>query len=166
MIQTHFVAIGANLPGPAGVSPRTTCEIAAGEVKRLPYVADLTRGRWYSSGPIPASDQPRYINGMVRFQADVAPARLLADLQAIEARAGRVRGAANAPRVLDLDIIDMNALLRDGPDPILPHPRTHQRAFVLLPLRDLAPHWVHPRLGDTIGALIAALPAQDIYPVG
>jgi len=164
MIQTHFVAIGANLPGPAGVPALATCEFAAREVKRLPYVAALTRGRWYSSGPIPASAQPRYINGMVRFRADISPARLLADLHAIETRAGRVRGAANAARVLDLDIIDMGSLVRDAPDPILPHPRMHERAFVLLPLRDLAPAWVHPRLGTPIAQLVAALPRQDIRP--
>ncbi len=93
------------------------------------------------------------------------PAGLLSALQGIEAAAGRERGVPNAARVLDLDIVDMNGLVRNAPDPVLPHPRAHLRAFVLLPLRDVAPGWVHPVLGTPIDTLIAALPAQDIAPL-
>ena len=81
---------------------------------------------------------------------------------ALEAAAGRVRSAPNAARVLDLDIVAMGDLVRDAPDPILPHPRAHERAFVLVPLAELAPGWVHPVLGKNVAALIAALPAQEI----
>jgi 2-amino-4-hydroxy-6-hydroxymethyldihydropteridine diphosphokinase len=80
-----------------------------------------------------------------------------------------VRGAPNAARTLDLDIIDCNGAIRDvGPDgagPVLPHPRAHERAFVLLPLRDLAPEWRHPTLGRRVAELVAALPSQDIGPL-
>jgi 2-amino-4-hydroxy-6-hydroxymethyldihydropteridine diphosphokinase len=75
-----------------------------------------------------------------------------------------VRGEPNAARPLDLDIIDMGGQKRAAPDPVLPHPRAHERAFVLLPLRDVAPHWVHPVLGTPIDELIAHLPSQDIRP--
>jgi 2-amino-4-hydroxy-6-hydroxymethyldihydropteridine diphosphokinase len=68
----------------------------------------------------------------------------------------------NAARTLDLDLIAMGELLRDRPDPVLPHPRTHQRAFVLVPLADVAPAWLHPRLRQSIAELIAALPPQRI----
>jgi 2-amino-4-hydroxy-6-hydroxymethyldihydropteridine diphosphokinase len=85
-----------------------------------------------------------------------------AGLQAIEARAGRVRGLPNAARTLDLDIIDLNGLVRDAPDPVLPHPRAHLRGFVLLPLADVAPAWVHPRLTVGVAALLAALPPYDV----
>jgi 2-amino-4-hydroxy-6-hydroxymethyldihydropteridine diphosphokinase len=121
--------------------------------------------RWYSSAPVPASDQPRFINGVVRFEAAIDPAGLLAMLQAMEAAAGRVRGVPDAARTLDLDIIDMGGLVRDAPDPVLPHPRAHVRAFVLWPLRDVAPDWVHPRTGARLGELMAGLPAQDIRAV-
>ncbi len=161
-----YVAIGGNLPPPAAAfCPATTLQICAGAVRHIadiPGVSDVVRGRWYSSAPIPASAQPRYINGVVRLRCVLSPAALLTRLQAIEAAAGRVRSAANAARILDLDIIDMAGLVRAAPDPILPHPRAHQRGFVLLPLRDVAPGWVHPGLGQPIQALIAALPPQDV----
>ncbi len=84
---------------------------------------------------------------------------------AIEAACGRQRGVANAARTLDLDIISMGDLIRDAPDPILPHPRAHLRAFVLAPLADVAPDWVHPVSGETAVALLAALPPQAIRPL-
>ena len=111
---------------------------------------------------MPPSGQPDYVNGVVRLAGAADPADLLARLQAIEAGAGRVRGEANAARTLDLDIIDLNGLVRDGPDPVLPHPRAHLRGFVLRPLHDVAPDWLHPRLGAGVEALLRALPAQDV----
>jgi 2-amino-4-hydroxy-6-hydroxymethyldihydropteridine diphosphokinase len=111
---------------------------------------------------MPPAPQPDYVNGVALLIGEIAPDALLARLQEIERRAGRVRGAPNAPRTLDLDIIAMGGLVRDAPDPVLPHPRAHERAFVLQPLRDVAPHWKHPGLGRRIEELLAALPPQDI----
>jgi 2-amino-4-hydroxy-6-hydroxymethyldihydropteridine diphosphokinase len=111
---------------------------------------------------MPPAPQPDYVNGVALLIGEIAPDALLARLQEIERRAGRVRGAPNAPRTLDLDIIAMGGLVRDAPDPVLPHPRAHERAFVLQPLRDVAPHWKHPGLGRSIEELLAALPPQDI----
>jgi 2-amino-4-hydroxy-6-hydroxymethyldihydropteridine diphosphokinase len=165
MTRIHFIAIGANLPGPDGCAPQATCAWAASVLARQPGVGAPCLSRWFSAAPVPASAQPRYINGILRFVGDVSPVALLGLLQAIERDAGRVRGAPDAARTLDLDIIAMGDAVRDGPDPILPHPRAHLRAFVLLPLRDVAPDWVHPRSGAGIGALVAGLPAQDIRPV-
>jgi len=131
----------------------------------LPGVSGAVRSRWFSSAPLPPSGQSRYINGIIRLEGKVSPAALLAELQAIEQAEGRIRSVANAPRTLDLDIIAMGTLVRNAPDPILPHPRAHQRAFVLLPLRDVAPFWVHPALGVPLPTLIEALPPQDIRPL-
>ncbi len=83
-------------------------------------------------------------------------------MQRIEQHAGRIRTEPNAARTLDLDIIDMAGLVRTSPDPTLPHPRAHERGFVLLPLRDVAPNWIHPSLGLSIQTLIANLSAQDM----
>ncbi|MEN9500561.1 MAG: hypothetical protein RIS83_2381, partial [Pseudomonadota bacterium] len=71
----------------------------------------------------------------------------------------------NAPRVLDLDIIDLDGLIRPGPDPILPHPRAHLRGFVLHPLAEVAPDWVHPVLQKSVAELLRTLPAQDLHPL-
>lgn len=157
-----LVAIGANLPGPDGAPPLDTCRRAAEELGRLPGLRLRQVSRWYESAPVPPSGQPPYVNGVARLEGDTTPEALLGGLQAIEAREGRVRSIANAARTLDLDIVAMDGQVRDRPDPILPHPRAHERAFVLLPLADVAPGWVHPRLGLAVRALIAALPPQQI----
>jgi 2-amino-4-hydroxy-6-hydroxymethyldihydropteridine diphosphokinase len=84
---------------------------------------------------------------------------------AVETACGRERSVPNAARTLDLDIIAIGDLVRTEPDPILPHPRAHLRAFVLAPLADVASDWVHPVLGRTVAALLADLPPEDIQPL-
>ena len=152
-----LVAIGANLPGPWGSEPLRSCRRAVGEIDRLPGLRVSAVSHWYRSAPVPRAAQPDYANGMVRLAGAVEPAALLAALQAIERRAGRVRGAPNAARTLDLDVIDIDGMLRDAPDPVLPHPRAHARAFVLLPLRDVAPEWVEPYSQRNLETLLAGL---------
>lgn len=161
----HFVALGANLPGPNGEPPRAMCEHAILAIDQIPSLHVEARSRWFSTAPIPAGPQPRYLNAIIRLRGHVTPEALLKDLQRLEAQAGRLRGEAYAARPLDLDVIDMAGLVRNAPDPILPHPRAHLRAFVLLPLRDVAPGWVHPSLGVPIDALLQNLPPQDIWPL-
>jgi len=152
-----LVAIGANLPGPWGEQPVDTCRRAATELDRLPGLRVAAVSRWYRSAPVPRSDQPDYANGVVHLSGSADPADLLARLHGIEAAAGRVRGAPNAARTLDLDIIDIDGLVRDAPDPRLPHPRAHERAFVLLPVQDVAPGWIEPRSGCRVAVLLAKL---------
>jgi len=120
--------------------------------------------RWYETAPDPPSDQPPYVNGVVALRAirAVDPAVLLASLMAIERMSGRQRAGLNAARTLDLDLIAIDGMVRDAPDPILPHPRAHLRAFVLRPLVDVAPAWVHPRLGRPAHALLAERPEEPM----
>jgi len=160
-----LIAIGANLPGVDGCPPLATCRAAAEALRGLPGLRLAAVSPWYRSAPVPPSGQPDYVNGVVRLEGAAEPAALLAALRALEARAGRRRGAANAARTLDLDIIDLNGLLRDAPDPVLPHPRAHLRGFVLRPLADVAPDWVHPRLAAGAMALLGRLPAQAVAPL-
>jgi len=166
-LQKNFIylAIGANLPSGDGSTPLQTCARAIGAIRALDTMHAVVRSRWYSTAPIPPSSQPRYINAVLRARCTTAPAMLLASLAGIELAFGRVRGEVDAARTLDLDIIDMGGLVRAAPDPILPHPRAHARAFVLYPLRDVAPRWVHPASGLSIDELIAALPCQDTHPL-
>jgi 2-amino-4-hydroxy-6-hydroxymethyldihydropteridine diphosphokinase len=155
-----LIAIGANLPF-EGRSPVDTCRWAVTALDRLPGVRLRGLSSWYRTAPVPPSDQPDYINGVAHLLGEISPEELLTRLREVEAMAGRVRGALNAARTLDLDIIAMGGVVRDAPDPILPHPRAHLRGFVMWPLRDVAPDWVHPRLGVGVGALIEGLGASD-----
>ena len=161
-----LIAIGANLPGPGGRTPLATCRAAVGELAGLPGLHLAGLSRWYETAAIPPSGQPPYINGVARLTGPVPdPAELLAHLHAIEAKFGRARGEANAPRTLDLDIIAIGSIRRDGPDPVIPHPRAHLRAFVLQPLADVAPDWVHPVFHQTAAELLAGVAGQGIKAI-
>lgn len=158
------IALGANLPGRFG-SPQAMLEAA---LQRLPGlgVFPLECSAWYETAPIPASDQPNYVNGVALADSIHDAEATLAALHAVEDEFGRVRGERNAARQIDLDLIDFHGTIREAA-PSLPHPRMHERAFVLVPLREVAPEWRHPVLLRGVGELIAALPAgQAIRRIG
>jgi 2-amino-4-hydroxy-6-hydroxymethyldihydropteridine diphosphokinase len=153
-----LIGIGANLPGRHG-SPRDACEAALVRLTDA-GVHVVRRSRWYESAPVPASDQPWYVNGVIVVETTLDPAGLLALLHRIEAEFGRERRERNEARVIDLDLLAYGTRVSDGPEaPLLPHPRLHERAFVLLPLAEVAPGWTHPRSGRRVGDLVAQLPA-------
>lgn len=156
-----FVSIGANLPDRNGREALATCQAAAEALRAIPGLRLQHVSRWYQTDPIPPGGPP-YVNGVAWLEGEVDPAFLLRCLQSIETRAGRTRPYPNAPRTLDLDIIAIGDLLRDTPDPILPHPRAHLRRFVLEPLAEIAPFWVHPRLSLPISKILAQLPPQGV----
>ena len=162
MAQDLMIGIGANLPSLDGEKPIVTARNAAITLSDIPGLRLVGLSRWYESDPIPPSGQPPYINGVAHFRGEIDPAELLALLQRIEQAAGRQRGMANAARTLDLDIVAMGGLVRSAPDPVLPHPRAHLRAFVLRPLADVMPLWVHPKSRLTIPQMLAALPPQGV----
>ena len=151
-----LIAIGTNLPG-RFASPLAAAEAAARAVAALPLLAGPARlSRWYVTAPVPPSGQPDYINGVIGFpDAPVDPGALLAALHAIEDDFGRVHTVRNAARVLDLDIVAIGDLVRAAPDPVVPHPRMHERRFVLEPLGDVDPGFRHPVLGLGIKAMLA-----------
>ena len=156
-----FVAIGSNLQ-PAYMTSLEMCVAAAFSLRNIRGLTLVALSAWYESAPVPLSEQPPYINGVAYLQGDIEPATLLTVLQGIETRFGRVRSVANAARTLDLDIVAMGNLVRLTPDPILPHPRMHERAFVLCPLLDVAPAWRHPVSGLTVAEMLERLPQQVI----
>lgn len=160
-----FIGIGANLPGPHGEAPLAMARAAMAALAGISGLRLAATSRFWESAPVPVSSQPRYVNAVARLDGTADPAWLLARLQAIEAASGRVRGERNAARPLDLDILDMDGMLRDAPDPVLPHNRMAERAFVLRPLAELAPAWRHPRTGTAITDLLAAVAAQDAVPL-
>jgi 2-amino-4-hydroxy-6-hydroxymethyldihydropteridine diphosphokinase len=152
-----FIGVGANLPSAYG-SPRETCERAV-QALAAAGLRIVARSRWYESAPVPISEQPWYVNGVITVETDANPSELLALLHEVETAFGRLRRARNEARVLDLDLLAYDDVVvpEGGGGLILPHPRLHDRAFVLLPLAELAPHWRHPASGESIDSLIARL---------
>ncbi|HEY4249760.1 MAG TPA: 2-amino-4-hydroxy-6-hydroxymethyldihydropteridine diphosphokinase [Roseomonas sp.] len=162
-----LIAIGANLPGPDGTPALETCRRALALLDGCCGLRLAAASRWWESDPIPpVPGAPPFINGVARLEGRADPDAVLAALHGIEDRFGRVRPFPNAPRTLDLDLIDAAGLLRDGPGLVLPHPRAHQRAFVLRPLAEVAPDWIHPRLGLGVTTLVAAVAGQGIRALG
>lgn len=158
-----LIAIGANLPSRFG-PPEAACEAALGALEAR-GIAVVRRSRWWESAPVPVSDQPWYVNGVAVVETALAPAALLAELHAVEEAMGRVRTVRNAPRVIDLDLLAYGREVIDGAL-TLPHPRLAERAFVVLPVDEVAPDWRHPVSGASVAEMIAALPpGQDIRPL-
>lgn len=159
-----FVALGANLPSRFG-TPYQTLQVAkrAMEDKGIRIVS--SSNTWLTA-PVPVSDQPWYHNEVVQVDTALSAFALLETLQQIEDDFGRLRTVRNAPRLIDLDLIAHHDEILDKPELIVPHPRMHQRAFVLLPLQEIAPGWVHPALEMTLAALVANLPdGQEAVPM-
>jgi 2-amino-4-hydroxy-6-hydroxymethyldihydropteridine diphosphokinase len=162
LTEIIYIALGANLPSARAGSPRRTVEAALQALEKAGFRM-TARSRWYRSAPVPASDQPDYVNGVAAGHWDLPPAAVLDRLHAIEREFGRVRGAPNAARALDLDLIAYGGRVSDGDEgePVLPHPRMEGRAFVLLPLSEIAPDWRHPRTDEPIRRLLEALPPDQ-----
>ncbi len=158
------IGLGANLPSALG-PPRATLEAALDALGEA-GVRVVARSRWYRTAPVPRSAQPWFINAAAAVATPLPPAELLALLHRIESRFGRQRGERNAARSLDLDLLAYHDLVVEEGGLVLPHPRLQERAFVLLPLAEVAPDWRHPRLGRSIAELIAALPpGQSAEPL-
>lgn len=153
-----LVGLGANLPSPVG-EPLVTVEAA---LKRLESygIRVVRRSRWYRTSPVPASDQPDFVNGVAVVETPLGPQQLLTLLLQVEAEYGRVRGQRWDARPLDLDLLAYgDQVLKSGIE--VPHPRLHQRRFVLVPLAEVAPDWVHPTLKRPVSALLADLTDAD-----
>ncbi len=140
-----FVGLGANL-GQAASTLRQAIE----DIGRLPMTQLVATSSFYVSAPVDATG-PEYTNAVVEIRTDLPPAALLQALHGIEAEHGRLRPYRNAPRTLDLDLLLYGQRVSDDPAATLPHPRLHQRAFVLQPLLEVAPGLVHPLLGPLAG---------------
>ena len=144
-----FVALGANLGEPVAHLRAAVEDLAA-----LPGTQVTARSSLYRSAPVGLLNQPDFINAVVAVDTDLPPLALLRHLLAIEARHGRVRSVANAPRTLDLDLLLYGDTVLHDDELTLPHPRMHQRAFVLRPLLEIAAELTLPGLG----------PARDYLP--
>lgn len=156
MTVRAYVGIGANLGDPTAQVRAAFDALAALPRTRLAVASSL-----YRSAPVGHVDQPDFVNAVAALDTALAPEALLEALQAIERRAGRSRSFRNAPRTLDLDLLLYGEARLDGPGLTVPHPRMHSRAFVLVPLVEIAPDIAIPGLGCAAECL-AELPAQGV----
>ncbi len=156
MSQRCYVALGANLGDPIAT---VTAAIAA--LRQLPDTAFVTASSLYRTAPVGLKHQPDFINAVVELNTVVPAPTLLEMLFAIEARFGRQRSVRNAPRTLDLDLLLYGDEISSDPVLSLPHPRLHERAFVLAPLAELAPRLLIPGHGP-VSDLLARCAGQQI----
>jgi 2-amino-4-hydroxy-6-hydroxymethyldihydropteridine diphosphokinase len=178
-----LIAAGANLPSPVG-APEKTVDFALARLAERGHVIRAV-SRYFRTPCFPAGAGPDYVNAALVLDTDAAPAELLADLHRVEAECARERIQRWGMRTLDLDLLaDGDRVLpdaqtqarwrdldpaeqrRQAPDRlILPHPRIQDRAFVLVPLADIAPGWRHPGLGLTVQQMLGRLAPEDVAAV-
>jgi 2-amino-4-hydroxy-6-hydroxymethyldihydropteridine diphosphokinase len=156
MNHRAFVALGSNLENPEQQVRR-----ALAELDTLPQTRVTARSALYRTAPVGYDNQPDFVNAAAEIETGLAPLALLHALLALETAHGRERPFPNAPRVLDLDLLFYDDLVMDEPELTLPHPRLHERGFVLFPLADLAPGLTVPGK-TTVRDLLAALPDQGV----
>lgn len=112
---------------------------------------------FYETDPVGYRDQPAFVNAVCLGQTALAPEELLSLARSVEAQMGREPSFPNGPRLIDIDILAYGTAVLDTPDLTIPHPRMAERAFILVPLAEMAPGWRHPTLGKTAGELAAAV---------
>ena len=180
-----LVALGANLPSELGEPFETVSHAIEVLVEGF---QDAQASRLYKSAAFPAGSGPDFINAAVRFVSDQSPGTILKHLHEVEARMGRKRGVRWAARVMDLDLLSVGSAvlpnrethaewrslsleeqMKRAPDGlILPHPRLQDRAFVLKPMADISPDWVHPVIGKSVAQMLDDLPqdlCDEVMPV-
>lgn len=157
-----FIALGSSLPG--GYASSQALLEASIEALEGAGVTIRRRSGWWGSQAWPDPGEPPYVNGVAEVETDLRPADLLAVLHGVERAFGRERHDPNAPRTLDLDLIAHGRVVSDHP--ALPHPRAHDRRFVMGPLAQIAPDWRHPVSGLTARELVeSAVVGRDAEPI-
>jgi len=149
--ESVVIALGSNLAGAHG-----SCEALLEAALATFPAHGLTvtaRSGWWRSAAWPDPTAPAYVNGVALVETALTPGETLAALHSIERAFGRERHEPNAARTLDLDLIAFGRLVIDEPGLRLPHPRAHERLFVMGPLAEIAPGWRHPVLGTVVADL-------------
>ena len=154
VMRTVYIGMGGNLASWAG-TPEATLAAAALRMESLGRVAG--RASLYLTEPVGFAEQPRFVNAVVALETELKPRELLDGLLAIEQEFGRDRtaGFVNGPRTLDLDILLFGDLMVSEPGLEIPHPRLAERAFVLIPLNEIAPQTMVPGCGETVAQLVS-----------
>ncbi len=151
--------MGANLDSDYGSPPQT---LTAAALIMAASMDIVQKSNIWKSAPVPYdSTQNWYYNCVVEVDTNIAPETLLENLLLIERQFGRVRSERNAPRVLDLDLIAFNNQVYDSKNLAIPHPRMHERLFVLKPLQQLNKNWVHPLLNQSVDQMLQNTPQEQ-----
>ena len=159
MSERTYIGIGSNLGDRIDL-----CQQAMRAISAIPVVKAMLVSSLYEAAPVPPASGGWFVNGVVSVETALSPEKLLRELQRIEREMGRTRtGAPGEDRAIDLDLLFVGSQVLERPGFVLPHPRLHQRRFVLVPLCELAPDLRHPVLGITMRVLLERL--DDPSPV-
>jgi len=153
-MEIAYIALGSNLPSQAG-TPGQTLDAAILCLAELGRV--IARSSYYATEPVGYLDQPTFLNAAIALETALEPLQLLERLLDIERSFGRHRDIPNGPRTLDLDLLLYGDRIFDTPELQLPHPRMMERAFVLVPMVEIAPHQIHPKARKSMKQLLQDL---------
>jgi len=150
-----FLALGSNIGN-------RNANLKAAINSLTPQMAVKNRSSVYETPPWGFTEQAPFLNQVVMVYTYLAPEALLSHLKRLETALGRIPNFKNGPRMIDIDILFYDDLVTDTPPLVIPHPRLHERAFVLVPLAEIAPDFIHPVLGKPIHKLLDAVDRSDI----
>ena len=156
-----LVAIGSNLNSDLYGSPYNNCIEVIKFLEKYFLVSSVSK--FYETEPMPKSDQPWYVNCVICIKTDLKPLEILSKMLHLEIKFGRIRKFKNEPRIIDLDLLSYNDIILNDNELILPHPRMHLRRFVMQPICDLDPEWVHPVIKKKSKSLLKSLAKQKIF---
>lgn len=151
------IALGSNMGESLAI-----LEGGINSLEKTPGITIKAKSSWYRTAPVGGPSQPDYLNGAAILEVQLSPQKLLETLLNIEQEFGRVRQEHWGPRTLDLDVLLFDDLILETPDLQIPHPRMTQRAFVLVPLAEIAPDWIEPVSKEPISQLLQKLDRSDV----
>jgi 2-amino-4-hydroxy-6-hydroxymethyldihydropteridine diphosphokinase len=155
MKHTVYIALGTNLGN-------RLANLRAAIQAMPPEIQVLAESHVYETPPWGYEEQPAFLNMVIKAETKLEPEPLLKRLKQLEVELGREQNFRWGPRLIDLDILFYDDLVLDSPPLVIPHPRLHERAFVLVPLADIAPNYIHPVLDRPVRELLAQVNAEGI----